>query len=51
MRGVEEEELAPMPENIIVNNNLFGQYQRQLMPNFQMGLGRGVPVQNLQGWN
>ena len=45
MRGVEEEELAPMPENIIVNNNLF---QRQLMPNFQMGLGRGVPVSNFQ---
>ena len=48
VRGVEEEQLTPMPENVIVNNNLFTQYQRQMTPNFQTGFGRGVPVQNLQ---
>lgn len=51
MRGVEEEQLTPMPENVIVNNILFTQYQRQLMPNFQMGYARGVSTQNLQWWN
>ena len=51
VRGVEEEQLEPMPENIIVNNNLFTQYQRQMTPNFQTGFGRGVPVQNLQWWH
>ena len=48
MRGVEEEQLEPMPENIIVNSNLFTQYQRQMTPNFQTGFARGVSVQNLQ---
>jgi hypothetical protein len=45
---VEEKQLTPMPENVIVNNNLFTQYQRQLMPNFRMGYARGVFTQNLQ---
>jgi len=45
---VEEGQLEPMLENVIVNNNLFNQYQRQITPNFQSGFGRGVPVQNLQ---
>ena len=48
MREVEEEQLTPMPENVFVNNNLFNQYQRQMIPNFQMGFGRGVPTQNFQ---
>lgn len=51
VRGVEEEQLTPMPENVIVNNNLFNQYQRQMIPNFQMGFGRGVPTPNFQWWN
>jgi len=48
VRGVEEEQLTSMPENVIVNNNLFNQYQRQMIPNFQMGFGRGVLTPNFQ---
>ena len=51
VRGVEEEELAPMPENVVVNKNLFDQYQKQMTPNFQMGLGRGVTTPKFQWWN
>jgi hypothetical protein len=45
VRGVEEEQLTPMPENVIVNNNLFNQYQRQMIPNFQMGFGGEFQLQ------
>ena len=40
---IEEEELMPMPENVIIKDkNLFDKFKRQTMPNFQQGFGRGV---------
>ncbi len=44
-RAVEyEEQLMPMPENVIIKDpNLFDQFRRQTISNFQQGLGRGVP--------
>ena len=48
VRAVEEEELTPMPENVIVNQDLFYQYQKQMTPNFKMGFKRGVSAPNFQ---
>lgn len=48
VRGVEEEELSLMPENIVVNKNLFNEYKKEFVPNLQMGLGKGVPNPKFQ---
>ena len=45
-----EEELMPMPENVIIKDpNLFDRIRRQTMPNFQQWFGRGVSSLNRNG--
>ena len=44
---MEEEELALMPENVIIKDkNLLNEFKRQRMPSFQQWFGRGVFASN-----